>query len=251
MRSALGRAVCAKRSRLPAFPAGNPCYPPSGAGAGSSTLLRMDIHAPEKPIHSVREFLLHIAVVTLGILIALGLEGIRESIHDHRLVRETRANLRDEIELGHEHMKDEFDRVTAGHNRLAALVGRLPGLGAHNPAEVLSELNKVNNPYYFFAANAWQAALSSGALAHMSTEELSAYAWAAEGTRIYVGAQMATLQAQREAIAWWQAHPKPSAEQLPDGVERIVLWDQEEEALFSIAPQNQRGYENALKFARQ
>ena len=38
----------------------------------------MDIHAPDKPVHSLREFFIHIAIVTIGILIALGLEGVRE-----------------------------------------------------------------------------------------------------------------------------------------------------------------------------
>jgi hypothetical protein len=43
----------------------------------------MEIHAPSKPILSVREALVHLAIVTVGILIALSFEGVREYV-EHR-----------------------------------------------------------------------------------------------------------------------------------------------------------------------
>lgn len=57
--------------------------------------------------------------------------------------------------------------------------------------------------------------------------------------------------AQREAISWWQSHPNVSPEQLPDGLQRVYRWDQEQEALSFIGPQFKRGYEDALKFANE
>ena len=36
----------------------------------------MEIHAPDKPIHSKKEFMFHMLTVVLGILIALALNGI-------------------------------------------------------------------------------------------------------------------------------------------------------------------------------
>ncbi|HVG92287.1 MAG TPA: hypothetical protein VNB54_12420, partial [Alphaproteobacteria bacterium] len=41
----------------------------------------MEIHHPESPIHSTREFLFHMFTVVLGILIALGMEGVVEWAH--------------------------------------------------------------------------------------------------------------------------------------------------------------------------
>ena len=50
----------------------------------------MEIHAPHKPILTITEALVHLAIVTVGILIALSLEGARQW-HEHRnLVAETR-----------------------------------------------------------------------------------------------------------------------------------------------------------------
>ena len=39
----------------------------------------MDIHAPDKPILTLREAASHLTIVTVGILIALSLEGVVES----------------------------------------------------------------------------------------------------------------------------------------------------------------------------
>ena len=57
----------------------------------------MDIHAPHKPILTLQEAAVHLGIVTIGILIALSLEGILERVHHHALVAEARANIRAEL----------------------------------------------------------------------------------------------------------------------------------------------------------
>src|ERR1041385_3747012 len=57
----------------------------------------MEIHAPDKPIHSKKEFLFHMLTVVLGILIALALDGIVTWAHHRVLVREARANIATEL----------------------------------------------------------------------------------------------------------------------------------------------------------
>ncbi len=57
----------------------------------------MEIHAPDKPIHSKKEFLFHMLTVVLGILIALALDGIVPWAHHRALVREARENIAAEI----------------------------------------------------------------------------------------------------------------------------------------------------------
>jgi hypothetical protein len=57
----------------------------------------MDIHPPEHPIRSLRDFLVQIFTVTCGIVIALGLEGIVQWRADEALARVTRADFRAEI----------------------------------------------------------------------------------------------------------------------------------------------------------
>ena len=55
--------------------------------------MALDIHPPTKPIHSVKDFLLHLFTITRGILIALGLEGVVERAHHRNLAREAKTNL--------------------------------------------------------------------------------------------------------------------------------------------------------------
>jgi hypothetical protein len=57
----------------------------------------MDIHPPHHAPHSLREFALQIATVTVGIVIAIGLESGVEYTRDRSLGYETRANLRAEL----------------------------------------------------------------------------------------------------------------------------------------------------------
>ncbi len=47
----------------------------------------MDVHAPHKPIHSIKEFLVHLLAITIGLLIALGLESSVEWVHHRHLAQ--------------------------------------------------------------------------------------------------------------------------------------------------------------------
>ena len=36
----------------------------------------MDVHAPHEPIHTWRDFFIHLITITVGLLIAISLEGM-------------------------------------------------------------------------------------------------------------------------------------------------------------------------------
>jgi hypothetical protein len=69
----------------------------------------MEIHAPHGSIGSVREFLVHLAIITIGVLIALSLEGCTEWVHHRSLVREARAHIASELRVN----KAEIDRLVS------------------------------------------------------------------------------------------------------------------------------------------
>jgi hypothetical protein len=48
----------------------------------------MDVHAPHSSIHSVKDFLFHLLAITVGLLIALGLEALVNTNHHRRQVAE-------------------------------------------------------------------------------------------------------------------------------------------------------------------
>jgi hypothetical protein len=209
----------------------------------------MEIHAPERPINSLKDFALHIAIVTCGILIALGLEGLREAVHNRHIVRETRENVRFEMELNLLHGKDEFPRIARYNDQLKALLKDLPTLALQHPEQVTQRLAEVQNPGYFFLSNSWQSALSTGALEHMSTDEVNAYGGAAQIIKIYTGLQNDAETEENRSKAFFTAHPHLTPDQLEEGTERLLLFSHAEQSLNFVGPQMKRSVETALAAA--
>jgi hypothetical protein len=78
----------------------------------------VEIHAPHKPILTVTEALVHLAIVTVGILIALSLEGARQW-HEHRsLVSETRESLTREIQANRAELAGYVENATTMQKQL-------------------------------------------------------------------------------------------------------------------------------------
>lgn len=71
---------------------------PSGRPSDDGAANDMHVHKPKAP-HSLREFLSEIAIIVLGIVIALGLEQTVEWLHTRSDVAETREALKGEIAL--------------------------------------------------------------------------------------------------------------------------------------------------------
>ncbi len=77
----------------------------------------LDVHPPHDPVHSWKDFFIHIATIVLGLIIAVGLEQTVEKIHIHNEVAETRAALSEEREQN----KETYRRNTEGYPATAAI----------------------------------------------------------------------------------------------------------------------------------
>ena len=191
----------------------------------------MDIHAPDKPVHSFKDFAIHIAIVTIGILIALSLEGVEEFVHDRTLVRETRENFRAELENDLDHDQREYLRIRASDTLLKQLVKDLPDLQRNHPDQIRARVDAIQNPGYVFTQTSWQAALSSGALAHMSTEELLRDAGAFYDLVLYTQLQSRAGVAEDKAHAFFDSHPTLTPADLSEGAERILMFSRQQSSL--------------------
>jgi hypothetical protein len=134
----------------------------------------VEIHAPHKPILTVTEALVHLAIVTVGILIALSLEGARQW-HEHRsLVAETRENLTREIEENRAELAGYVANVTAMQKQL---------MHAREIAETVADgkpLNEAAIDLTYHGAELQSASHTTaeltGAFAFMSRDEVVRYA---------------------------------------------------------------------------
>jgi hypothetical protein len=57
----------------------------------------LDVHPPSEPVHSWRDFFIHLATITIGLLIALSLERCVEWQHHRHLAHQTKVSLGNEI----------------------------------------------------------------------------------------------------------------------------------------------------------
>lgn len=206
----------------------------------------MEIHAPEGPVHSFKDFLIHISIITLGVLIALSREGVRELIHNRHLVRETRENVHEEMKNNLDRVRIECSRVKQYSAGLKVLVAAMPALAQQNPGQISTRLSLEGNPGYFLVANSWEAALSTGVLAHIPTAEVEAYAYAAQGIRNYTALQNATQPTEAHAKAFAAAYSLPTPLQVQQEMELLLLFDKAEEGLAFVCPQVERDIERAL-----
>jgi len=53
----------------------------------------LDVHAPHQKVHTWKDFLIHIAAITIGLLIALALEATVEWRHHKHEAQEALARL--------------------------------------------------------------------------------------------------------------------------------------------------------------
>jgi hypothetical protein len=137
----------------------------------------IDVHPPHQATHTWRDFFIHIATISVGLLIAIGLEQSVEALHRLHERHVLEHDLRQECEL---------DRVNAENNvhyydaRMLWLFGLKKDLDT-----MIAANGKADLPYRRFQAppgsalglpeTAWVAARSEGKLTLLSNVEEETY----------------------------------------------------------------------------
>jgi hypothetical protein len=73
----------------------------------------LDVPAPHQSVHTWRDFFIHIATISVGLLIAIGLEQTVEAVHHGRERRALIANMRNEARQNLKSAQDAFDSYSA------------------------------------------------------------------------------------------------------------------------------------------
>ena len=133
----------------------------------------MDVHPPHEPIRSWKDFILHLLMITLGLLIALALQAAVESLHHRHMVREARANLRREIVENQRLYTENLRSVQTELVRLEQNIEQLRELRAGKTPE------HFDLPWDFrwngFIESAWMSARDIGAIGYMQPEVIEKY----------------------------------------------------------------------------
>ena len=169
----------------------------------------MDIHPPYGPIHSFKEFFLHLLTVILGILIALSLEGLIEWRHHRSLAEEARSNLTVEIRENRQLLTGGLAAAPDAEQRLKATIETIEAYRKNHRDDRTSKLD-WSFGLFPLSATAWSTAASTGALGYMDYSEVKAY------TRAYV-LQEEFLTMQQSTLGKWLDLQKWLARRDPKG----------------------------------
>jgi hypothetical protein len=134
----------------------------------------LEPHSPHQAVHNWKDALIHIAIITVGLLIAVGLEQTVEYFHHRHQAEHTREILAAEM-ASNDRIQEEARYFLAMHeDYLFKDFAVLDRLRRH----VLQPTDRIvlYHPPTDFADSAWQTAQQSGAIALLSYGEIQSYA---------------------------------------------------------------------------
>jgi hypothetical protein len=134
----------------------------------------LDVHPPHEKMHGIRDFLLHLFTITVGLLIALALEGCAERWHHRELRTEADANLRQEIRDNMKEIAEIRAEIAKENTNLRSALAFL-------------DARKENKKYDIHAIRlgfsigdlsdaSWRTASATGALSYMEYPQVQRYA---------------------------------------------------------------------------
>jgi hypothetical protein len=128
-----------------------------------------DVHPPHGAIHGWRDFSVQLATITVGLLIALGLEGSVEWLHHRHLMHQAEASLLTEIKSNAAGMSDRHKALTEQQAFLLADIAVLrsvithPDVPVHDSMTIRFNISKFENV-------SWLTAQNTGSIAYMPYE---------------------------------------------------------------------------------
>jgi hypothetical protein len=144
----------------------------------------MHVHPPEGPIQSIKQFGLHILTITIGLLIALALEGLVARIHEHSLVREARNNLRAELAETQGKLKENLEAQKQSIDAIRRLLAFAAAM--HKDRHTPPPPGDLVTTFVLLPETSWNTTVATGAVGLMPYAEVRRYAGVYEGERSYM-----------------------------------------------------------------
>ncbi len=130
----------------------------------------MDVHPPHEPVHTWRDALIHLGIVTVGLFIALMLEAAVEHWHHRELVHEARENIRRELEDNDRAVKQDLTTIDGETERVKAGLETMRYMRTHPNAQ--GQSITLQWTFSNLSDAAWRTARETGALGYMPYPEV-------------------------------------------------------------------------------
>jgi len=200
----------------------------------------MDLHVPEGPIRSIKDFLLHIVIVTIGILIALGLEQLVEAHHRARLAHEAVEGFRRELTSDTADLKEVLASNPRVRQKIADWVVDLSSASPHE----MDDYPAIHfNP---MATASWDTAMATQALSELPYERAHLYAVTYDFLRIFVDVQRRGLSDWQDLHVYGKDPAGMTLEQRRSLIERLRRYESDLDVIESAGRDVLEASQNAL-----
>jgi hypothetical protein len=189
----------------------------------------LDVHAPHHPIGGWKDFLVHLLTITVGLLIAVGIEGCVELHREHKLVREARETMREEIQHNFNEMKEaegKLDQQAEAIKKNIAVLTRI----LENPKDKAAQNASINADFSTIGLRdtAWKTAQTTGALSFMPYAEAQRYSDVYGSQKDFLDQQDKILEDEAQFLGVIAktnfGHKDITAEQASLALERFGIW---------------------------
>ncbi len=133
----------------------------------------LDVHPPEHGIHGFRDFSLHLFTITVGLLIAIGLEQSVEAIHHRHQRHEAEATIRQELRENRDTLMRARNVMMVEQTNLVLILDFLKAR-LQNRVVDASGLNLQFNEGALQDA-AWRTANTTGVTTYMDYKQVQAF----------------------------------------------------------------------------
>lgn len=181
----------------------------------------MEVHPPHHPIQSVKEFMVHLLAITIGLLIALGLEASVEWVHHRHLTRDARENIVQEIRANQQDVQRQLNALPAEERRLDEILSLVDDAQHGRPQKPIGDFMWTR---ILLRDSAWNATSSTGAIGFMDYSEVKRYSQLYAMQKITGSLLESDLQARHEMNVFLMRMEEPgklSEEEFESG-KRII-----------------------------
>ncbi len=208
----------------------------------------MEIHPPAKHMESVKDYLIHLSMMTIGLLLALGLDQAMEAHRHHELAEQAKESIISEIRDNKKEIDGERPRVAHNVENLKQSLAVIEKLLAHRKLDAI-EIS-VGASAASLNSTAWTTASTTGAFAYMGYAEAKRFAKSYQIQTILEHVQDDALRLAGSAIApvkFSSGGPDKLSDEQLRNVDRDILACLAQAAMWSdIADQLVREYERVL-----
>ena len=148
----------------------------------------MEVHPPHGSIHSVKEFMVHLLAITVGLLIALGLEASVEWVHHRHLAQEARENISREFHDNQQAVARELNSLPKEKEQLERILRVVSDMEYGRATKPVGDLTWTNT---HLGEDAWNTSSSTGAISYLKYDEVKQY------SKLYAGQRLFNATAER------------------------------------------------------